>query len=322
MKQMDLFKQERKRILSMPVDQAPDKGFQFRTDKIQMWLEDAVFTLPDQQGVGNGRIALQQASVKFSQGDIIAIVGGRGAGKKLLMRLLGGLLFPTKGCVFIPAHLRVLFVPQKICLLAASVWDNLTLGHPYANPERVRKIVEGLDMSETLALLDDYLQIGEPAESEDANLGVKEDASRDIECLPHTETAKMQIARALIMNPEVLIMQGPLAHFHDQTAVDMWKVLFYHVRNRGYMLPEEEVNSRRPRTMLWSPTAGTFLPHADRIWEVTPEAIRSTTPNTLTSEDYAKWHFNPPHLNRMLSHEHINEHMSCSQSHLSQIAPI
>merc|ERR1719201_2767862 len=88
-----------------------------------------------------------------AQGHIIGISGPHGSGKATLMQLLAGILLPQKGMVFIPSHLRALYVPEETLLLALSAWANLIFGFPNAHPSRVKEILLGLGMKGTLALI-------------------------------------------------------------------------------------------------------------------------------------------------------------------------
>lgn len=218
---------------------------------------------------------LSNVSVEFKQGQIIAIVGGQGAGKSLLMRLLSYLTFPDSGFVFVPSHLRSLYVPQMIMMPEIPIWDNLTLGNPEAHPDRVREVVKGLNMHETSAILERYLILKKAIEDEKGATSLHpehytalDSIQVDTHSLPHAEVAKMQLARALIMNPELLIMQGPLSHFPDKTGTEIWEALRQHRDNRGYKLPKEDLRYRRPRTLIFSPTSVDHLQEVDAIWEV------------------------------------------------------
>ena len=46
-----------------------------------------------------GRLILDDVSLNFRRGQVIAIMGGSGMGKTTLLKLIGGLLSPDKGSV-------------------------------------------------------------------------------------------------------------------------------------------------------------------------------------------------------------------------------
>ena len=55
-----------------------------------------------------------------------------------------------------------------------------------------------------------------------------------MEGLTYTEKVKMCLARALIMNPEVMVLQRPLHHYDADTAITMEKLLRKHVEERAW----------------------------------------------------------------------------------------
>merc|ERR1712039_220662 len=72
------------------------------------------------------------------------------------------------------------------------------------------------------------------------------------EVFTQSEIHKIHLARGLIMNPEVLIMQRPVAHFRSETADLVLRVLRRHISCRGLGLPREEISMRRPRTLFFT----------------------------------------------------------------------
>jgi len=88
--------------------------------------------------------------------------------------------------------------------------------------------------------------------------------------LTYTEKVKMHLARALIMNPEVLILQRPLHHYEKMHGLHVLKVIKEHSKNRGLFLPAASVSRRRPRTVFFSPDLVEQAREADVIWQLDP----------------------------------------------------
>lgn len=87
--------------------------------------------------------------------------------------------------------------------------------------------------------------------------------------LSHTELSKVHLARALIMNPEILLLQRPFSH-HDDTeeSKKVLRAIKEHNRNRGIGLPPEQKSQRRPRSVFYTPENDEQAKEADCIWKL------------------------------------------------------
>merc|ERR1739848_732023 len=70
--------------------------------------------------------------------------------------------------------------------------------------------------------------------------------------LSGTERSKLNLARALITNPEVLVCQRPLAAFHPTYAFRVLEILNEFVERRGVHCSPAHEQLRRPRTLFFS----------------------------------------------------------------------
>lgn len=245
---------------------------QWRTDKIQIKLDDIGFSYNEKA------IVLKGVTASVAQGSMIAVVGKHGEGKATLLRLMGQSAFPTEGFLFMPSHLRPLYVCQELTLMDTTALGNLTFGSPDESPSRVLSILEALGMHQTIAVVRD--EMAEMSLSTDVggkgkNLTNLPKAAHFFQptnwrasSLPYNERAKMCLARALIMNPEVLVLQRPLSHFHDTVRDAVMAVITEHCRQRGFGMPHEDWEYRRPRTVVFTAATYNELTLADCIWEV------------------------------------------------------
>ncbi len=107
--------------------------------------------------------ALRELSLRIPALSTAALVGANGAGKSTLMDLIAGLLTPVAGVVEvdgcalddgtrIPWQARLAYVPQSICLLDASIAQNIALGIPVEAIDRQR-----LGQAARLAQLDELV---------------------------------------------------------------------------------------------------------------------------------------------------------------------
>jgi len=217
----------------------------------------------------NGDPILKSCTASAEQGKIIALAGSHKSGKHALMNLLTHKSYPTEGQVSIPIHLRVILVTEQPVIFAGSAYRNLVLGLPAGRtPDhaRIRKILEQLEMTDTLEHINDRL---------DSSAEQSPQHCMDMSWthfLSKTEGGKylFHLARALIANPEVLVLEKPFVHFGEtDDEVVLKKALREHVENRGMGLPPlQGSHVRRPRTMFYSMIESRHLEFADHIWSM------------------------------------------------------
>lgn len=218
--------------------------------------------------------------IKVPQGKIVAVVGEHGVGRTTFLRILGHQLFPDEGHVLIPTYLRILHISKDPVLLDFSIVQNLTFVDPSAHTDLVKNILQELQTKQIIDMASDDLKHRDDADHGTAisdgssAIGEEELQANDWgKRLNSVEIAKLHLARALIVNPEVMIMQRPLIHFDDKEASRMEQVIRRHIRNRGLCLAEESIERRRPRTYFATPTTKAEVQAADIIWEVKGKVV-------------------------------------------------
>jgi ATP-binding cassette subfamily C protein CydCD len=85
---------------------------------------------------GSADPVLERVTVDLPAGAKVALVGPSGAGKSSLFALLLGFLEPERGLVWRPD--RVAWCPQEPLLVSTTVRENLRLGDPRADDDRLR----------------------------------------------------------------------------------------------------------------------------------------------------------------------------------------
>lgn len=273
----------------------------YKTDLIPITITDMRYAYDPLEPV------LYGVRVSVPQGKLVAVVGPHGSGKTTLLKLLGHMIFPQQGTIFVPAHLRILHVSQEACLLNLSAWQNLTFGCPNVNsvdPDRVRKILTELKMKATLRLIENDLTSHSKAKltaSTDASESTsdsddevdktwqqEEDAGAWQESLTYTEKVKLHLARALIMNPEVLVLQRPLHHYDVPTSKLVLQTLKACIENRGLFLPEKRKDHRRPRTCFFTVEDDSQAQMADCIWHISRGSVAETGGASVNSDCFRK----------------------------------
>lgn len=155
-------------------------------------------------------------SFKFDRGDFIALSGPNGSGKSTLIKTLLGLINISSGLIKIfgknineyDEWHRVGYVPQKINLglfFPASVTEVIKLGliHKHYNKkEEQEKIFEVLNM-----------------------LNINEIKSKNITELSGGQFQKVIIARAIVSEPDILILDEPTTALDPDTRERFFEIL-------------------------------------------------------------------------------------------------
>jgi NitT/TauT family transport system ATP-binding protein len=158
-----------------------------------------------EQRFSNGVQALAGISTEVAAGEFVALLGPSGCGKSTVLRLVAGLDKPSSGHVILkpgaPGE-NTAFVFQDPTLLPwASVFDNVYL------PLRIK----GMVRHEARARIETLL----------ATVGLREFASQRPATLSGGMRMRVSIARALVTDPAVLLMDEPFAALDEITRLKL-----------------------------------------------------------------------------------------------------
>jgi len=157
--------------------------------------------------------ALDRRSLTIAPGEVVAIKGPSGCGKSTLLAVLLGFIAPSEGAVRVggvdladldPAEWRehLAWVPQRPHLFAASIADNLRLGAPEATDDELWSALAAASLERRVASLPDQL---------DTRLGERGSG------LSAGEAQRLAIARALLREAGLLLLDEPTAHLDAET---------------------------------------------------------------------------------------------------------
>ena len=204
-------------IMSTPVERPADRDFLARP-QLSGGIEfrNVSFSYP-----GQTVEVLDRVSFKLEPGEHTAIIGRIGSGKSTIERLILGLYEPSSGSILVdgtdsrqldPADLRrnIGYVPQDSFLFYGSVKENIMLGMPHADDQEVLR-------SASIAGVTDF--VNKHPSGFDMQVGERG------EMLSGGQRQSIAVARALLRNPPVLVMDEP-SNAMDNTTEEIFKTRF------------------------------------------------------------------------------------------------
>lgn len=189
------------------------------TKNISVKVEDLTF------GYDENTI-LEHVNLEISEPGLVCILGPNGVGKTTIVKNMNKLLKPKGGHVYIDgrdlaemSHLDVAkmmaFVPNSSnSVFSMSVGEFILMGrHPRAGYTTSQHDIE---------VVDSAIEI----------LGLQEFADRDVRQLSAGQTQRVLIARGLVQEPEVLILDEPTSNLDVKYQMDVMKFLKAYARDR------------------------------------------------------------------------------------------
>lgn len=160
------------------------------------------------------RPALQDFSMTLPQGSRLLLVGPTGAGKTTVSQLLLRFAMPDSGRITVggvPLEVidgdawrrKIAWVPQLPHLFHGSITDNLRLAQPDATPDEIVEAAKAAHAHEFISAL---------PQGYDSSVG--EHGTR----LSGGQRQRLAIARALLKDAPLLILDEPTAHLDDQSS--------------------------------------------------------------------------------------------------------
>lgn len=162
----------------------------------------------------NGRDVLKIDSLEIERGETLAVIGPNGAGKSTFLLALARLIKVAQGEIFFDGksvrdwdeleyRRKIAFVFQDPLLMDMSVQDNIGLGLRFRGVKNYQKQV--IEWSKAM--------------------GVESLLKRRAGQLSGGEAQRVSLARAFILDPELLLMDEPFSAVDPQTRTQLLKDL-------------------------------------------------------------------------------------------------
>ena len=146
--------------------------------------------------------ALDNISIDVEKGDFLSIIGPSGCGKTTILKIIAELIKPTKGTIIKPDDFEVGYVFQNSTLLKwRSIIENIAL------PLEIK----GMEKQEAYAKAEEVMNLVDLGEFRDA---YPKDLSGGMR-------HRAAIARALVYDPEILLMDEPFGALDEPTRLKL-----------------------------------------------------------------------------------------------------
>lgn len=180
------------------------------------------------EGKPNRFRAVEGINTRIESGEITLFTGPSGSGKTTLLALMGCMLRPTTGRIFID-HSEVTSLTQRF----ASEMRRRMFGFVFQE----FNLVKGITALENTMLPAyptgaSHSEISRRAMSLLERLGMGPKAYSRVENLSGGEKQRVAMARALVNDPRVIIADEPTAHLDAETASSFIDLVF-DLRNEG-----------------------------------------------------------------------------------------
>ena len=170
-----------------------------------------------------GVAAVDDVSFAIAGGDFVGLIGPNGAGKTTLIRLISGILAPDSG--------RVELLGEDVTRrsTATRVRRGIALTHQIVRPFRTMSVLDNVVLAaghkRTVDPLRALVQTGRATERERAvsilrQVGLAGAESKLAGSLPLGQLKRLEIARALALDPTIVLLDEPLAGLNNSEAAE------------------------------------------------------------------------------------------------------
>lgn len=188
-----------------------------------------------------GVTALNKVNLHVSEGEIAALIGPNGAGKTTVFNITTGYYQPTEGSVLVDGENIVGLKPHKIARKGlARTFQNIRL---FGDMTAKENIATAADAMSKTGLIDALIGTPRSRRAEQFSMaradellelvGLKHRGGQLARNLPYGDQRRLEIARALALNPKVLLLDEPAAGFNPQEKEDLG-ILIRKIRDTGY----------------------------------------------------------------------------------------
>jgi len=229
----------------------------------------------------NGRQILENIELQVEENEIVTLIGPNGAGKTTLLRVALGLLKPSTGSVWQQPGLRIGYMPQKLL------------------PDRTFP----LDVKRFLSLTEKSYRPRIPEVLHE--VGGEHLLNSSLASLSGGELQRILLARALLRDPHLLVLDEPVQGVDIHGQVDLFKLITTLRQRRGCSV------------LLVSHDLHLVMASTQRVVCLNGHVCCTGTPEMVSKDKRFLELFGPsamPHL-ALYMHDQTHQHNSCRGHH-------
>lgn len=218
--------------------------------------------------------ALNNVSFEIREGEILAIIGPNGAGKTCTLNCISGFYKPQRGTIHFQGQDLTRLPPHKIARMKiARTFQNITL---YSGMSVIDNIMSGRHLISNTGPLACAFYYGKALREEIRERRAVEYIIDFLELgrwrkekggsLPYGLQKRVDLGRALAMEPELLLLDEPMAGMNVEEKAEIVRFILDIHRGQGVTYPESKVLSEGAKSIVMiEHDMGVIMDIADRV---------------------------------------------------------